>query len=324
MRPRINRLFSGIFTCSSRTLSRILVACFHFMIIRGLLDLVYLNFSVPFEEGPGLQQYIRQRSWLPRPLSVISSKRNSSKRNSSHSQVPASADVLTHPTETSAAQEHVFDQMHQMPPRPQTTTNHTSEKPVVVEASWKMPPRPLTTPVHRGEQPDENPGNDTYDSLNSSAMCDDDTHFQYGIDFVRGDLRTDTYNMSPGSANACCAQCERLKTCTHWTWADNFCWLKNPPIAARAKVCIYFYGREVRSVLTCVDAQAGVISGRVTVNKYVERRLIPVIHKKKVINCTYDNEDKPFFVPLLRNGSTIPKCGSCTSLYVLSCLESFW
>jgi hypothetical protein len=39
------------------------------------------------------------------------------------------------------------------------------------------------------------------------------------------------------------------------------------------------------------------VSGRVGVNKYVERRIIPVARKKKPYNCTHDKEDLPFFLP---------------------------
>ncbi len=48
------------------------------------------------------------------------------------------------------------------------------------------------------------------------------------------------------------------------------------------------------------------MSGRVAINKYVERRIIPVARKKKPYNCTHDREDQPFFEP---NATTpMPKC----------------
>ena len=45
-------------------------------------------------------------------------------------------------------------------------------------------------------------------------------------------------------------------------------------------------------------------------NKYVERRIIPVLRKKKPVNCTYDKEDKPHFDPEFLNSSSMPKCRS--------------
>ena len=192
---------SGFFSCSRRTLSKVLVACFHFMIIRGLLDLVYLNFSAPADEVIGLQQYIQQRGWLQRPLSILKHNQNASERV-----IPSKHDVLTAssgPTLTTPLLYSPLIDLHLM--LNSTIWNSSDQHKID------------TTPT-------------------SSDICDGDINFQYDVDFVRGDLRSDTYNMSPGSANACCQQCEMLEACTHWTWAENFCWLKNPPMATKAKV----------------------------------------------------------------------------------------
>ena len=178
------------------------------MIIRGLLDLVYLNFSAPFEEGPGLRQYIRQRSWLQRPLSILRHNKNSSEPS-----VPTQVEMLT------TSLPHI--------------TKNLIVQPDVADAHVTKLAEP---PVPSSPVPDQNSEGSV--ASNITQICDGDVNFQYEIDFIRGDLRTDTYNMTPGSANGCCLQCEMLESCTHWTWADNYCWLKNPPLAAKPKVRI--------------------------------------------------------------------------------------
>jgi hypothetical protein len=238
MRRQFHGVVATLFSCSRRTLSRILMACFHFMIIRGLLDLIYINFSSPPDEIPGLRQYIRDRtSWLHKTSSknnnsfdqfsqvAPNSTQNSFVKTSSKNMSSTTSGVVTPAT------------YRHSPPSDSvlSNTDRNSGRLGTVDLSATVPASSLSHHNVEPEPTNASASNPQPFSFNSSEICEGDYNFQYNIDFVRGDLRMGTFNISPGTPNACCLQCEMLAACTHWTWADNLCWLKNPPLAAKPK-----------------------------------------------------------------------------------------
>jgi hypothetical protein len=114
------------------------------------------------------------------------------------------------------------------------------------------------------------------------APCVDEDTFQYNTSFARGEMPKNIYNESVKNALDCCKQCEQVDRCTHWSFSTH------------AKQC------TLKSSPTNVLKSPRTVAGRVSLNKYLERRSVSIGRLR--YTCDWDPEDRPFFQhPSTRN-----------------------